>query len=81
MRAGVLNISWQLVFIYRYIVFGNKTDYVPKDIQDVSKIGYFKKKRAKKAIRWLLSIAPLSVEEIADHFEMSPELVKGLLWN
>lgn len=57
----------------------NKTNYIPKDILDISKIGYFKKRQAKKAIRWLLSKAPHSVEEIADHFEISRELVKGLL--
>ncbi len=43
------------------MVSANKIDYVPKDIHDISKIGYFKKRRAKKAIRWLLSIAPHSI--------------------
>lgn len=57
----------------------NNATNISKDSHDISKIGYFKKKKAKKAIRWLLSVAPHSVEEIADHFEMSPELVEGLL--
>ena len=57
----------------------NQTDYIPKDIQDLSQLGYIKKERAKKAIRSLLSVAPHTIEEIADHFEISPELVKGLI--
>lgn len=57
----------------------NQMDYIPINIQDISIIGFKKKRRAKKAIRWLLSITPHSAEEIADHFEMSPELVKALL--
>ena len=57
----------------------NKTNYIPIDIHDISKIGDFKKRGAKKAICWLLSKAPHSGEEIADHFVISRELVKGLL--
>lgn len=57
----------------------NQTDYIPKDIQDLSQLGYVKKERAKKAIRSLLSLVPHTIEEIADHFEISPELVKGLI--
>lgn len=65
----------------RHLLLGlhNQTDYIPKDIQDVSKIGFIKKKQAKKAILWLLSIAPHSIKEIADHFDISSALVKGLL--
>lgn len=57
----------------------NKTNYIPKDIEEVSKISNIQKKQAKKAIRWLLSKVPHSVDEIAEHFEFSPELVKVLL--
>ncbi|MDA8234968.1 MAG: hypothetical protein M0Z31_09255 [Clostridia bacterium] len=57
----------------------NKNEYINEEIKDISQLGYVKKKRAKKAISWLLSKAPHSVPEIADHFDMSPELVKGLL--
>lgn len=64
---------------YMPSVFDNNAIDIPEDIQDISKIGYFKKKKAKKAILWLLSTALHSAEEIADHFELSPELVKGLL--
>lgn len=56
-----------------------KTDYIPKDIEELSELGYFQKKQAQKAIRWLLSKAPHSVDEIADHFEISPKLVEDLL--
>lgn len=61
------------------LVLGNRNDYFKKDIKDITKIGYLKKKRAKTAICWLLSKASHSAGEIADHFEMSPELVKDLL--
>lgn len=57
----------------------NKIDYIPKDSEDISQLDYNKKKQVQKAICWLLSIAPHSVEEIAEHFEISPELVKGLI--
>ena len=57
----------------------NKTEYITEDIKDISQLAYVKKKRAQKAICWLLSKASHSVIEIADHFDMSPELVKGLM--
>lgn len=56
----------------------NRID-IPINIQDISMVGFGKKRRAKKAICRLLSITPHSTDEIADHFEMSPELVKALL--
>lgn len=66
--------------IYNHLSFQsqNKTDYIPKDITNISQLGD-KKYPAKKAICRLLSIAPHSEEEIAGHFEISPKLVKGLL--
>lgn len=53
--------------------------YINKDIKDISKLSYIKKRRAQKAICFLLSMVPHSVDEIADHFEISPELVKVLI--
>lgn len=66
--------SWDL-----FLQSQNKTDYIPKDIKEISQLGYLKKKRALKAIWWLLSKAPHSVDELADHFEISHELAKGLI--
>lgn len=57
----------------------NKTNYIPKDIGELSQISSYKKNQAQKAIRWLLSKAPHSVDEIAEHFEISPELARALL--
>lgn len=62
-----------------FLPLQNQVD-IPIDIQDISTLGFNKKRRAKKAIRRLLFITPHSAEEIADHFEMSPELVKALLF-
>jgi hypothetical protein len=57
----------------------NNTNYIPKDIGELSQISSYKKNQAQEAIRWLLSKAPHSVDEIAEHFEISPELAKALL--
>lgn len=57
----------------------DKTQHITENMKNISELGYFKKKRAKKAICWLLSKAPHTVDEIADHFEISPELVKDLI--
>lgn len=56
-----------------------QADYIPKDIKDPSKLGNPETNIAQKAILWLLSKAPHTVDEIADHFEISPELVKYLI--
>lgn len=57
----------------------SKTEYINEDIRDISELSRTKKRRAKKAICWLLSKSSHSVIEIADHFYMSPELVNGLI--
>lgn len=69
------------IFIYGKLslLSKNKTEYISEDIKDISQLGYSQKKQAQKAICWLLSKASHSVTEIADHFGMSPELVKGLM--
>lgn len=53
--------------------------FLPKDLIYPSNISYEQKTSAKKAILWLLTKAPHNVNEIADHFAMSPELVKSLM--
>lgn len=67
------------IITQRHLQSQHKTDYIPKDVEEISQIDYIKKKHAQKAIRWLLSKAPHSVDEIADHFGISPELAKGFL--
>ncbi len=59
-----------------YSKFGKKPDYILNKIKHPGNIGKLKKTCAKRAILWLLSKAPHSVKEIADHFEISPELIK-----
>ncbi|MDT3701140.1 MAG: transposase family protein [Thermincola sp.] len=56
-----------------------KTDLISEEIIDLRTISFTKKKQAEEAIMWLLSKAPHSVEEIADHFCLSPDLVKHIL--
>jgi predicted transcriptional regulator len=57
----------------------NKDDYLPKDIDNSSGATKTQKKSAKKAIYWLLAKAPHTIDEIADHFGMSSEMVKSLI--
>lgn len=56
-----------------------KTDLISEQIIDLRTISFTKKMQAEEAIMWLLSKAPHSVEEIADHFCLSPDLVKHIL--
>ena len=56
-----------------------KPGYILDDIKHPGNIGDVKKRFCKKAIIWLLSKAPHSNTEIADHFEISPELVQYLI--
>lgn len=56
-----------------------RTELISEDLVDLRNISYTKKKQAEEAIMWLLSKAPHSVEEIADHFCLSPDLVKHIL--
>jgi DNA-binding CsgD family transcriptional regulator len=57
----------------------NMDNFLPKDIINLRGISYIQKKSAKKAILWLLSKSPHSIEEIAEHFALSPELVNFLI--
>jgi len=52
---------------------------ISKDVVDPGEIGERKLMSAKRAIIWLLTKSPHSVEELADHFEISPKLVSYLL--
>lgn len=54
-------------------------DYLPNDIINPHQLSYSQKKSVKKAILWLLSKTPHTVGEVADHFALSPELVKSLM--
>lgn len=56
-----------------------RAEYIPTNVEDPCKISSTQRNSAKKAITWLLSKSPHSVEEIADHFELSPQLVGSLL--
>lgn len=56
-----------------------KEEYISKDVVNPYNISSTQKSTAKKAIIWILSKTSHSVEEIAEHFEISPELVKHLL--
>ena len=53
--------------------------FLPKDIIYPNNINNLQKTSAKKDIQWLLTKAPHNVDEIADHFAMSPDLVKYLM--
>lgn len=57
----------------------NKPHYINSCITELTKISYTQKRVTQKAILWLLSKAPHTVEEISDHFEISSELVKYLI--
>lgn len=49
------------------------------NIDNPSGVSRTQKKSAKKAIFWLLSKAPHTIDEIADHFGLSPEVVESLI--
>lgn len=65
--------------VNKYLEKENRADYLPKDIVNPRALSYSQRKSAKKAILWLLSKAPHTVDEIAEHFALSPELIKVLL--
>jgi predicted transcriptional regulator len=65
--------------IYINLRWKKQPGYILEKVKRPSDIGRKKRDFCIKAIIWLLSKAPHSVEEIADHFEISPELVKSLL--
>lgn len=56
-----------------------RAEYIPTNVIDPYKISITQKSSAKRAITWLLSLTPHSVDEIADHFELSPHLVSRLV--
>ncbi len=57
----------------------SRAEYIPNNVESHYHISSNQKSSAKKAITWLLSKAPHTAEEIADHFEMSPCLITHLL--
>jgi hypothetical protein len=65
--------------IFTHLRWKKKPGYILEDIKDPGNIGKKKKIFCQKAIIWLLSKAAHSTTEIADHFEISPELVGKLL--
>jgi len=69
-----------LTYIWNFCP-GHKTrsQYIPIDVVDSGNMSSTQKTTAKKAIVWLLSKAAHSVDEIADHFEISPVLAGHLV--
>jgi len=65
--------------IFTHLQWKKKPGYILEDIKHPCNIGKVKRRFCKNAIFWLVSKAPHSVREIADHFELSPELVESLL--
>ncbi len=57
----------------------NRDDYLPMYINDPKKVSKSQMNCAKEAILWLLSKTPHTVYEIAEHYALSPELVKFLI--
>lgn len=57
----------------------NEIDYLPQNIDNPRQLSYSKKQSAQKAILWLLSKAPHTVDEVAEHFALSPELARSLI--
>lgn len=62
-----------------YLENENRADYLAKDVVNPRALSYSQRKSVKKAILWLLSKASHTVDEIADHFDLSPELVNFLI--
>lgn len=65
--------------IFTHLRRGKTSGYIFEDIKHPCTIGRRKKKFCKNAIVWLLSKTPHSIWEIADHFEISPQLVISLI--
>lgn len=57
----------------------NVVGYLPNDIINPHELSYSQISSAKKAILWLLSKAPHTIDEVAGHFALSPELVQFLI--
>jgi hypothetical protein len=65
--------------IFANLQWKKKPGYILDEIKHPCNIGKVKKRFCKNAILWLLSKASHSVREIADHFDISPELVQCLI--
>lgn len=73
--------SYQGLTYITSLCFGRKTSdkYIHTQERDPFNLSSTKKQNTKTAIVWLLSKAPHSVGEIADHFAINPKLVTRLL--
>lgn len=56
-----------------------KSNYIPPSSTSIDELTDGQRESAKKAIEWLISKAPHTVNEIAEHFEMSTVLVAVLV--
>jgi predicted transcriptional regulator len=65
--------------IYINLRWEKQPGYILEKVKRPSDIGRAERDSCIRAIIWQLSKAPHSIEEIADHFEISPELVKTFL--
>ena len=81
MPGGMImkNQTTKTLTFWYYHQTETRTDFISPDIIDISILCIGKKRQTKKAIYWLLSKAPHSIEEIAEHFGFSNELVKGFI--
>lgn len=78
-RKIVYEMVIEMADIFAHLQWKKKPGYILDDIKHPCNIGKVKKRFCKNAIFWLISKAPHSEREIADHFEISPELVQCLL--
>lgn len=67
-------LSWSILSSRK-----TKSNYIPNDSDLVDKITHNQKESAKKAIEWLVSKSPHNINDIAEHFDMSPVLVAILV--
>lgn len=61
--------------IFNHLGQKKEPGYIVEDIKHPDNLGGKKKRFCIKAIYWLLTKTSHSIQEIADHFEISPELV------
>ena len=61
--------------IFNHLGQKKEPGYILEDIKHPGNLGEKKKRFCKKAIHWLLTKTSHSIQEIAVHFEISPELV------
>lgn len=64
-----------------FMTFGNKTkaNYIPSSITLPKELSENQSEAAKKAIEWLVTKAPHTFDEIAEHFDITNELVSALV--